>query len=112
MVLEIVPVVPEGDEDTTGYIYEKFAIPEIYGEGSQYQSTCRFTFKYGYLDVPDYQFGVFVGENFIETTGLLVEHTFFQVKGPNGNGLDPYGDRIVQTTPGILISDLLSAGTH
>lgn len=109
MVLEIFPVVPEGEEETTGYLYELFVSPEIYG---QYEATCKFTFKYGYLDVPDYRFGFLIDETFVETTGLLVAHSFSQVKDPNGNFLDPYGDWIIQTTPGILISDLLSAGTH
>lgn len=109
MELDIYPVPPEGDEDIIGYSYEFLNESQLFG---QYEAVSKFTFRYGYLDVPEYLFGIFENSLFVETTGLLVKHSFQKVKDENGNYLDPYDDWVNQNTPGILISDLLSAGTH
>lgn len=107
--LGIFPIQPSGEIGDDGYYYEELETPVLFG---QYEATSVFTFKYGYLDVPDYIFGEFIDELFVETTGLQVTHSFSKVKDANNNFLDPYGDWINQSITGILISDLLSAGTH
>ena len=110
--LNIYPVAPEGELALGDYIYEELLDANNFGLGAQYSFNHKFTFKYGYLEVPLYEFGVYNGENFEEISGLRVIHSFSKCKDENGQTLDPFGDWINQTLPGVLLSDMLSAGWY
>lgn len=107
--LNVYPIAPEGELGLGDYVYEELPTTELLG---QYQFDHKFTFIYGYLEAPSYKFGVYENEIFEEITGLYVNHSFSKYRDENGQFLDPFGDWVTQTIPGVLLSDMLSAGWH